>query len=226
MKNIVLGVTGSIAAYKACELARLMVKAGWDVHVIMTAAAQKFVAPLTFQTLSRNPVGTDAFAPPADWTPEHVALAERADILLVAPCTANFIAKLAHGLADDLLASTALATRAPLVIAPAMNDGMWDNPATQLNLDILRARGVSIIEPGEGELACGACGNGRMAGPKEIFDFLNKAKSRDEQDCPIELNPATLSKNTNEHDLPPPPPASRPAATQRHVAASQYQRTP
>ena len=174
MKTVVLGITGSIAAYKACELTRLMVKAGWNVHVIMTGAAQKFVAPLTFQTLSRNPVGLDAFALPATWEPEHVALAERADLLLIAPCTANFIAKLAHGFADDLLASTALATRAPLVIAPAMNDGMWDNPATQENLDTLRRRNISIIAPSEGELACGTCGKGRMAEPQEIFDFLIK----------------------------------------------------
>jgi len=174
MKTVVLGITGSIAAYKACELTRLMVKAGWSVHVIMTEAARKFVAPLTFQTLSRNPVETDAFAPVAAWEPGHIALAERADLMLVAPCTANFIAKLAHGFADDLLASTALATRAPLVIAPAMNSGMWDNPATQENLDTLRRRNISIIAPAEGELACGTCGNGRMEDPQKIFDFLRE----------------------------------------------------
>ena len=170
--NIALGVTGSIAAYKACELTRLMVKAGWNVHVIMTDAAQKFVAPLTFQTLSRNPVGLDQFAPPANWEPEHVSLAERANLFVIAPCTANCIAKLAHGLADDLLTSSVLATRAPLVIAPAMNDGMWDNPATQENLANLRRRNVSIIAPGDGELACGTCGKGRMAEPQEIFEHL------------------------------------------------------
>ena len=171
LPNIILGVTGSIAAYKACELARLMAGAGWNVHVIMTAAAQKFVTPLTFQTLSRNPVGTDAFAPVADWKPEHVALAERADLFVVAPCTANFMAKLAHGLADDLLASTALATRAPIVLAPAMNDGMWDNPATQDNLATLQCRGVHIVEPADGQLACGVNAKGRMAEPKQIFDY-------------------------------------------------------
>jgi len=171
-KTVILGVTGSIAAYKACELTRLMVKAGWDVHVIMTAAAQKFVAPLTFQTLSRNPVGLDAFAPVASWEPCHISLAERADVLVVAPCTANFIAKLSHGFADDLLSSTALATRAPIVIAPAMNDGMWENPATRENLEILKRRGVASVAPCHGELACGTSGNGRMAEPQKIFDQL------------------------------------------------------
>jgi len=225
-KNAVLGVTGSIAAYKACELVRLMAKAGWNVHVVMTAAAQKFVAPLTFQTLSRNPVGLDAFAPVADWKPEHVSLAERADLLLVAPCTANFIAKLAHGFADDLLSSTALATRAPIVIAPAMNDGMWDNPATQDNLATLQRRGVRVVEPNDGELACGILGKGRMADPREIFDFLTKMEVQAEQDVSFEMDPVILSKNNNEHDPPPPPPAPRPVATQRDFAASQYQRTP
>ena len=171
-KNIVLGVTGSIAAYKACELARLMTAAGWDVRVIMTAAAQKFVAPLTFQTLSRNPVALDAFAEVAHWEPCHVALAERADALVVAPCTANFLAKLAHGFADDLLASTALATRAPVVVAPAMNDGMWDNPATRENVETLRRRNITIITPGDGELACGTRARGRMAEPAEIFERI------------------------------------------------------
>ena len=172
MKNAVLGITGSIAAYKACELTRLMVKAGWNVRVIMTAAAQKFIAPLTFQTLSRNPVGLDQFALPENWEPGHISLAERADVFVIAPCTANCIAKLAHGLADDLLTATALATRAPIVIAPAMNDGMWENVATRENLQILRRRGVSIVEPNDGELACGTCGKGRMAEPQEIFKQL------------------------------------------------------
>jgi phosphopantothenoylcysteine decarboxylase/phosphopantothenate--cysteine ligase len=174
MKNVVLGITGSIAAYKACELTRLMVKAGWRVNVVMTAAAQKFVSPLTFQTLSRNPVGTDAFALPVEWSPEHISLAERADVFVVAPCTANCVAKLSHGLADDLLTATALATRAPVVVAPAMNDGMWENAATQENLATLRRRGVAIVEPCHGELACGSCGKGRMAEPREIFEFLGK----------------------------------------------------
>jgi phosphopantothenoylcysteine decarboxylase/phosphopantothenate--cysteine ligase len=165
--KIVLGVTGSIAAYKACELVRLFVKRGDDVRVVMTAAAREFVTPLTFQTLSRNPVGTDQFALPAEWKPEHIAYAD-ADAVVVAPATANIIAKMAHGLADDLLSSTLLATRSPVFVAPAMNDGMWDNPATQSNMEILKSRGVRFIDPDSGELACGTSGKGRFADPEVI----------------------------------------------------------
>ena len=165
--KIVLGVTGSIAAYKACELVRLFVKRGDDVRVVMTAAAREFVTPLTFQTLSRNPVGIDQFALPVEWKPEHIAYAD-ADAVVVAPATANIIAKMAHGLADDLLSSTLLATRSPIFVAPAMNDGMWDNPATQANIEILRSRGVRFIDPDSGELACGTSGKGRFAAPEEI----------------------------------------------------------
>ena len=165
--KILLGVTGSIAAYKACELVRLFVKGGDDVRVIMTKSACEFVSPLTFQTLSRNPVGTGQFAPPTEWKPEHIAYAD-ADAVVVAPATANTIAKMAHGLADDLLSSTLLATRAPVFVAPAMNDGMWDNPATQANMALLKARGVTVIEPDAGELACGTEGKGRFAAPETI----------------------------------------------------------
>ena len=169
--KVTVGVTGSIAAYKACELVRLFVKRGDDVRVVMTAAARQFVTPLTFQTLSRNPVGTDQFALPEEWRPEHIAFAE-ADAVVVAPATANVIAKMAHGLADDLLTATLLATRAPVFVAPAMNDGMWANPATQANLATLRARGVKVIEPGTGPLACGTEGKGRFADPEEIFSAV------------------------------------------------------
>ncbi len=165
--RIVLGVTGSIAAYKACELVRLFVRRGDDVHVVMTASAQRFVTPLTFQTLSRNPVGTDQFEAPVEWRPEHIAFAE-ADAVVVAPATANVIAKMANGLADDLLTATLLATRARVFVAPAMNDGMWANPATQSNLATLKGRGVTLIEPEEGELACGTSGKGRFADPETI----------------------------------------------------------
>ena len=165
--KIVLGVTGSIAAYKACELVRLFVRGGNDVRVVMTSAAREFVTPLTFQTLSRNAVGFDQFAPPAEWKPEHIAYAD-ADAVVVAPATANTIAKMAHGIADDLLSSTLLATRAPVFVAPAMNDGMWDNPATQANLATLRGRGVKVIDPDSGPLACGTEGKGRFAAPETI----------------------------------------------------------
>ena len=167
--NVVLGVTGSIAAYKACELVRLLVKRGDDVHVVMTEHARAFVTPLTFQTLSRNPVECDLFEDPQDWKPGHVSLAASADLVVVAPATANILAKMAHGIADDLLSSTLLATKAPVVVAPAMNTGMWENPATQANIAALAARGVRVVQPGTGDLACGTEGAGRMAEPADIL---------------------------------------------------------
>lgn len=174
--KITLGVTGSIAAYKACELVRLFVKEGDDVRVVMTAAACEFVTPLTFQTLSRNPVGTSRFSLPAEWKPEHIAYSD-AEAVVVAPATANIIAKMAHGIADDLLSATLLATRAPVFVAPAMNDGMWDNPATQANLAALRERGVTVLEPEAGELACGTEGKGRFADPGAIFATVRGASA-------------------------------------------------
>ena len=171
--RITLGITGSIAAYKACELVRCFVKAGDEVRVVMTEAATKFVTPLTFQTLSRNPVGVDPFALPEEWKPEHISLAA-ADAVVVAPATANVLAKMAHGLADDLLTATLLATRAPIFVAPAMNDGMWEHPATQANLATLRSRGVTVIEPAAGELACGTEGKGRMADPADILQTVKR----------------------------------------------------
>ena len=169
MPTVVLGVTGSIAAYKAAELVRLMVKEGWDVRVVMTAAAAKFVTPLTFQTLSRNAVVTDMFEPVADWKPEHIDLATSADAFVVAPCTANVAAKMAHGIADDSLSALALACRKPKLVAPAMNEGMLENPATRDNLATLRKRGIAVMDCGEGELACGTEGRGRMPEPAEVF---------------------------------------------------------
>ncbi len=170
-RKILLGVTGSIAAYKAAELVRLFVKNGDDVRVVMTPAATEFVTPLTFQTLSKNPVHVEEFKRPMEWRPEHIALAE-CDLAVVAPATANTIAKIRCGLADNLLTSTILATRAPLAIAPAMNDGMWENEATKDNISALELRGVKIISPGYGDLACGTSGAGRMAEPAEIFEAL------------------------------------------------------
>ncbi len=172
MKKILLGVTGSIAAYKAAELVRLLVKRGHEVQVVMTPAACEFVAPLTFQTLSRNPVHVDSFARPAGWMPGHISLAQWADFVLVAPATANTIAKIRVGAADNLLLSLVLATRAPLALAPAMNEGMWLNPVTQENIAALRARGVMIVSPADGELACGVSGPGRMAEPSAICKEL------------------------------------------------------
>lgn len=174
MAKIVLGVTGSIAAYKAAELCRLIVKKGWEVKVVMSEAATKFVTPLTFQTLSKNKVALDQFALVDEWKPGHIALAKWADALVVAPCTANVIAKLAYGIADDELTATALATKAPIFLAPAMNDAMFENVATQENLARLKARGAFIATPGVGELACGTEGRGRMAEPVEILALLNE----------------------------------------------------
>ena len=169
-KRILLGVTGSIAAYKAVELVRLFIKNGDTVQVVMTPAATEFVKPLTFQTLSRNPVYVEQFAPIVSWKPEHIALSE-CDVALVAPATANTLAKMRYGLADNLLTATLLATKAPVYVAPAMNTGMWEASATQENLAALKARGVNVIEPVDGELACGVKGNGRMMDPETIFEL-------------------------------------------------------
>lgn len=170
MRSIIIGVTGSIAAYKAAELVRLFIKNGDEVHVIMTEAATKFVAPLTFQTLSRNPVSVDQFAPPVSWKPEHISLADSADLVVIAPATANTIAKMRFGIADNLLTATVLATKAPVFVAPVMNTGMLENPITVENIAALAERGIRIIEPDSGELACGASGKGRLPDPVTIFN--------------------------------------------------------
>jgi phosphopantothenoylcysteine decarboxylase/phosphopantothenate--cysteine ligase len=173
MKTIVLGVTGSIAAYKAADLTSRLVKRGYDLRVVMTRNAAEFVTPLTFQTLSRNPVTLSVFDEKESWHPGHIDLADRASLLLVAPATANVIAKLACGIADDALTSIALATAAPVLIAPAMNGKMWLHPATQENVARLRARGVEFIGPEEGLLACGYEGIGRLWSIEEIADRVN-----------------------------------------------------
>ncbi len=168
MARITLGVTGSIAAYKACELTRLFVQAEHDVRVVMTSAAARFVTPLTFRTISRNKVYTQMFEEPAEWMPGHIALAST-DLLVIAPCTANVIAKLAQGLADDILTATALASKAPMLVVPAMNTAMWQHPATQANVAILESRQAKFVDADTGELACGTSGKGRMAEPATIF---------------------------------------------------------
>lgn len=165
---IVLGVTGSIAAYKAADLTSRLTKAGADVHVVMTRNATEFITPLTFQTLSRNPVTTSVFDEKESWHPGHINLADRAKLLLIAPATANALAKLAHGIADDALTSIALATLAPLLVAPAMNGKMWLHAATQANIGTLKARGVEFIGPEEGMLVCGYEGIGRLWPVEEI----------------------------------------------------------
>lgn len=175
--EVVLGVTGGIAAYKSAELVSRLRKAGISVHVIMTEHATHFVAPLTFETLSNHPVVTDTFARPETWEVEHIALAKRADVFVIAPATANIMAKLACGIADDMLSTTALATKAPMLIAPAMNTGMWTAEATQHNAAVLKARGVYFVGPEGGFLACGDTGAGRMSEPKDIFDAIEKLLS-------------------------------------------------
>lgn len=166
--NIVVGVTGGIAAYKTVDVVSRLTKLGCNVDVIMTRNAEQFVTPLTFETISHNPVTKDTFVRERSWEVGHVALAHKADLVLVAPATANLLAKLAHGLADDMLTTTLLATKAPILLAPAMNTGMWTAQATQANLQTLLARGLKTVGPDSGLLACGDVGEGRMSEPEEI----------------------------------------------------------
>ena len=168
MKSIILGVAGSIAAYKSADLTSKLVKRGHVVFVVMTKHATSFVAAMTFQTLSKNPVISGVFDERESWRPTHIDLADRADLFLVAPATANVLAKLALGICDDALTSIALATQAPVLVAPAMNGKMWLHPATQQNVETLRARGATFIGPEEGMLACGYEGIGRLWNVDEI----------------------------------------------------------
>src|SRR5690606_12282654 len=178
-KRILLGVTGSIAAYKAADLGSKLTQAGAQVDVLLTAAAEKFVTPLTFQSVT----GRRAYAESDLWGNEahvlHVGLGHAADLLVIAPCTANTLAKLAHGQADSLLTVTALAARAPVLIAPAMDGGMYDHPATQENIQTLKTRGVTFIGPAEGHLASGLSGVGRMLETAEIIGHIRLLLSRD-----------------------------------------------
>ncbi len=169
-KNVVLGVTGSIAAYKAADLTSQLTKAGANVSVVMTADAQKFITPLPFKTLSRNTVVTDLYDEEEGWKPTHIKLADEADLLLIAPATANIIAKLAHGIADDALTCIALALNpnARILVAPAMNGKMWQHVATQQNVATLKSRGAEFIGPEEGMLSCGYEGIGRLWKIEEI----------------------------------------------------------
>ncbi len=170
-RHIVLGITGGIAAYKAAELVRRLKERGALVHVVMTDAAREFITPLTLQALSGNPVHSSLLDPEAEAAMGHIELARWADLLLVAPASADFIAKLAHGQADDLLSTLWLACQSKKAIAPAMNQAMWADPATVANMDTLRARGIAIFGPGAGEQACGDVGLGRMLEPGELADL-------------------------------------------------------
>ena len=173
-REIVLGVTGGIAAYKSAEIVSRLRHLGAHVHVIMTKNATEFVAPLTFQTLSANQVVTDTFAAPEYWNVEHVALAKLAEVFVIAPATANILAKMAGGIADDMLSTTLLATKAPVLAAPAMNTGMWTAPAVQENIRKLKNRGVQFVGPDSGTLACGDTGTGRMSEPEVIVDAIRR----------------------------------------------------
>ena len=171
-KTILLGVTGGIAAYKSASLASRLVKAGAEVRVIMTEHATNFINPITFETLTGHKCITDTFDRNFEFQVEHVSLAKKADVIMVAPATANVIAKLAHGLADDMLTTTILASHAPKLVAPAMNTGMYENPVTQDNLALLKKYGMEVIEPAAGHLACGDEGKGKMPEPEILYEHI------------------------------------------------------
>ncbi|WP_313567851.1 bifunctional phosphopantothenoylcysteine decarboxylase/phosphopantothenate--cysteine ligase CoaBC [Acetoanaerobium noterae] len=177
-KTVVLGVSGGIAAYKACDVVSRLRKENIQVNVIMTKHATEFVSALTFQSISQNPVAVEMFETVTNWDIEHISLAKKADIFLIAPATANVIGKIANGIADDMLSTTVMATKAPVVIAPAMNTNMYENPVTQANIQKLKDLGYIFIEPGYGRLACGDLGPGKLAEPDLIVEnikfLLNK----------------------------------------------------
>lgn len=173
-KKIVLGVCGGIAAYKSCELVRLFKKAGHEVQVMMTKSAQEFVTAMTFQTLSGKPVATDLFSLTEESEIGHIQLADRADVIVIAPATANVLARAAHGLAEEIVSTVLLATKAPVVFCPSMNVNMWNHPATKANVKTLKERGHHFVDPESGDLACGWVGDGRLAEPQVIFEFVEK----------------------------------------------------
>ena len=173
--KILLGVTGSIAAYKAAELARMMQKKGWDVWAVLTACATQYVGPLTFRALTGHPVAHGSFAELEQETYTHLGLSEGAAAMVVAPCSAQTLARLAHGFADDVLSCAALALEAPLLVAPAMNVRMWRNSAVRENVAALKRRGAIVVPPGTGELACGDVGEGRLAGLDAVVRAVARA---------------------------------------------------
>lgn len=178
-KNVLLGVTGSIAAYKIANLASMLVKKGCHVHVLMTENATNFINPITFETLTGNKCLVDTFDRNFQFQVEHVSLAKLADVVMIAPASANVIAKLAHGLADDMLTTTVLACRCKKIIAPAMNTNMYENPIVQDNLRLCEHYGMEVIKPAVGYLACGDTGAGKMPEPEELFAYIEKEISHD-----------------------------------------------
>ncbi len=174
-KTVILGVCGGIAAYKIPNLASMLVKSGANVHVLMTENAAQFITAVTFETLTGHKCIIDTFDRNFEFNVEHVSLAKQADVFLAAPATANVIGKLAHGICDDMLTTTAMACKCPMLIAPAMNTRMYENPILQDNLDILRKYGMTVIDPAAGRLACGDTGAGKMPEPEELFDYICQA---------------------------------------------------
>ncbi|MBQ1839680.1 MAG: bifunctional phosphopantothenoylcysteine decarboxylase/phosphopantothenate--cysteine ligase CoaBC [Ruminococcus sp.] len=177
-KSVVLGVSGSIAAYKIADLASMLVKQHADVHVVMTENATHFIHPITFETLTHNPCLTDTFDRSCPQEVTHIALAARADVCLLAPASANILGKLANGIADDMLSTTCLAMKCPVLVSPAMNVNMYEHPAVQHNLQTLRSRGVEVIEPDSGYLACGAVGKGKLPGVQVLLDHILRAAAK------------------------------------------------
>lgn len=179
-KTVILGVTGGIAAYKACEIVSRLIKLNINVQVVMTQSAQEFVRPLVFQSLTNQPVITDMFEKPSTWDIEHISLAQKADLFLIAPATANIIGKVANGIADDMLSTTIMATKAPVVFAPAMNTAMYQNKIVQKNISSLKELGYYFINPSEGRLACGDVGIGKLASVdtivEEVLQILHSTK--------------------------------------------------
>ncbi len=177
-KTIVVGVCGGIAAYKTCELVRLLVEEGVDVHVIMTKEGQEFVTPLTFQALSGHPCHTDLFSLGKEQEINHITLADEADLVAVLPCTAHTLARLVNGLCDDLVTTVVLATQAPVLLAPSMNVNMWNHAATQNNLQKAQELGYQILDPEAGYLACGWDGKGRLPDPTKILQMIQEALTK------------------------------------------------
>jgi len=197
-KNILLGVTGGIAAYKSLEIVSRLKKAGAEVDVIMTEAATKFVQPLSFRSLSHNPVVIDMFSEPKQWDVKHIALAEKADLFLVAPATANIIGKITNGIADDMLSTTIMATTAPKVLAPAMNHNMYMNSVVQRNLNDLNELGYKIIEADSGYLACGVEGKGRLPDPEVIVNYIAEELREEPKDDLVGKNILVTAGGTQE----------------------------
>lgn len=182
-RNILLGITGGIAAYKMVDVASRLVKKGFSVNTVMTKGGTKFVTPLTFQNITHNSVNVDLFTTVVDYDVKHISLAEKADLCLIGPVTANFIGKLANGIADDLLSTIIMATKAPVLLAPSMNVNMYTNPILQDNISYLKEKGYKIIEPGSGYLACGTTGKGRLPEPVELVEnIISSFKKKDYQD--------------------------------------------